>query len=59
MSKWFTASMLALNLAKMNVITFIINNSPWYPLSADYDNKYIAESVSTKFIGLQIDDHQN
>jgi hypothetical protein len=51
--------MLALNLAKMNIIKFIMNNSPQYPLSSDYIEKYVAESVNTKFTGLQIDDHLN
>lgn len=41
MNKWFTANKLALNLDKINIITFITNNSPWYDLNTGYDTKYI------------------
>jgi hypothetical protein len=58
-SKWFTANKLALNLDKTNIIKFITNNSPQYALSIGENGKYIAESVNTKFLGLQIDNHLN
>jgi hypothetical protein len=59
MSKWFAGNKLALNLDKTNIIKFITNNSPQYALSIGYNGKYIQESVSTKFLGLQIDNHLN
>jgi hypothetical protein len=49
MSKWFAANKLALNLDKTN-IKFITNNTPQYPLSNGYNDKYIEESVHTKFL---------
>jgi hypothetical protein len=58
-SKWFTANKLALNLDKTNIIKFITNNSPQYALSIGYDEKYVEESVYTKFLGLQTDNHLN
>jgi hypothetical protein len=59
MSKWFAANKLALNLDKINIIKFLTNNSPQCPLSIGYNDKYIEESVHTKFLGLQIDNHLN
>jgi hypothetical protein len=59
LSKWFTANKLALSLDKTNIITLIRNNSPQYPLSIGYNDKYTEESVNTKFLGLQIDNHLN
>jgi hypothetical protein len=57
MSKWFTANKLALNLDKTNIIQLITNNSQQYALSIGYNEEYIEESVNTKFLGLQIDNH--
>jgi hypothetical protein len=54
MSKWF-ANKLALNLDKTNIIKFTTINLPQCPLSIGYNDKYIKESVQTKFLGLQID----
>jgi hypothetical protein len=45
MSKWFAANKLALNLDKTNIITFITNNTPQYPLSIRYNDKYIEVST--------------
>jgi hypothetical protein len=59
MSKWFTANKLALNLDKTNTIKFVTNNSPQYALSIGCNGKYIQESVNTKFLGLQTDNHLN
>jgi hypothetical protein len=56
MSKWFTSNKLALNLDKTNVI---YNKSPQYDLKIGYDEKYIEESINTKFPGLQIDNYLN
>jgi hypothetical protein len=59
MSKWFTPNKLVLNLDKISIIKFIINKSPQYDLKIGYDEKYIEESINTKFFGLQIGDHMN
>jgi hypothetical protein len=59
MSKWFTSNKLVLNLDKSNIIKFITDKSPQYDLKIGYDEKYIEESINTKFLGLQIDNHLN
>jgi hypothetical protein len=59
MSKWFAANKLALNLDKTNIIKFTTINLEQCPLSIGYNDKYIEESVQTKFLGLQIDNHLN
>jgi hypothetical protein len=56
-SKWFTSNKLALNLDKTNVIKSITNNLPQYSLSIGYNEKYMEESLNSKFLGLQIDNH--
>jgi hypothetical protein len=50
MSKWFTATKLALNLDKTNTIKFIRNNLPQFALSVGYDEKYVEESVNNKIL---------
>jgi hypothetical protein len=59
MSKWFAVNRLALNLDKTNIIKCITNNSPQYALNVAYNGTCIEESVNTKFLGLQIDNHLN
>jgi hypothetical protein len=59
MSKWFSAKKLFLDLDKTNVTEFITRDSPQYPLNIGYNDKYIGESVNTKFLGLQIGHHLN
>jgi hypothetical protein len=59
MGKWFAAIKLTLNLDKPDIIKFVRYNSPQFPISIEYDDKYIEESVHTKFLGLQIDSHLN
>jgi hypothetical protein len=59
MSKWFAANKLTLNLDKTNRIKFTTINLPQCPLSIEYDDKYIEESVHTKFLGLCIDNYLN
>jgi hypothetical protein len=39
---------------KTNIIKFIIYNSPQFLISVGYEDKYIEESVHTKFLGLQL-----
>ena len=45
MIKWFAANNLVLNLDKINVMKFIA-------LHFGYKEKYIVETVNTKFLGL-------
>jgi hypothetical protein len=59
MSKWFTSNKLVLNLDKSNIIKFITNKLPQYDLNIGYDEKYIEESINTKFLSLQIENHLN
>jgi hypothetical protein len=59
MNKWFTYNKLALNLDKTTIITFITSKLPQYDLRIGYDEKHIEESVNTKFLCLQIDNHLN
>jgi hypothetical protein len=46
-----------LNLDKTNIMKFITNNSPHCALCIDYRGNYIEETINTKFLGLQIDNH--
>jgi len=59
MIKWFAANNLVLNLDKMNVMKFITKNSSHSTLHFDYKEKYVEETVNTKFLGLKIDNHIN
>jgi len=59
MFKWFAAYNLILNLDKINIMKFITMNSSHPTLHIGYKEKYIKETVNTKFIGLQIDSHIN
>lgn len=58
MSIWFITCKLALNLDKMNIVKFVMNNSVQYSRSV-YDEKHIEESVNTKFLYWKIDNHLN
>jgi hypothetical protein len=53
----FTADKLVLNLDKTNIMKFLTNNSPQCALHIDYRGKYIEETINTKFLGLQVDNH--
>jgi hypothetical protein len=57
MSKWFTANKFVLNPDKTNIILSITNKSRQYDLNIGYDEKYIEESINTKSLSLQIDNH--
>jgi len=43
----------------MNVMKFVTKNSSHSTLHFGYKENYIEETVNTKFIGLQIDNHIN
>jgi hypothetical protein len=55
MSKCLIFNKLVLNLDETNIIKFITVCD----LKIGYDDKYIEESINTKFLGLQIDNHLN
>jgi hypothetical protein len=59
MSKWFTSNKFILNIDKTNIIKFVTDESSQCHLKIDYDEKYTEESINTKFLGLQIDNHLN
>jgi hypothetical protein len=57
MNEWFNANRLALNTDKINIMKFTKTNSPQYISNICCNGKYIEESVNTKYLGLQIDNH--
>jgi len=57
--KWFVANNVVLTLDKMNVMKFITKNSSHFTLHVGYKEKYVEETVNTKFLGLPIDNHIN
>jgi hypothetical protein len=59
MSKWFPGNKLFLNEDKTNVIHFITECSPQFPLNIGYNDKHIEDVVNTKFLGLQSDNYSN
>jgi len=59
MIKWFAANSLVLNLDTTNIMKFIIKDSSQSTLHFGYKKMYIEETVNTKFLGLQIDNHIN
>jgi hypothetical protein len=59
MSEWFTSNKLGLNLNEAKAMTFITNKSPEYEIKIGYDENYTAESINTKFLGLQIYNNLN
>jgi hypothetical protein len=48
-----------INLNKMNIMKFITKNSSHSTLHIGYKEKYIEETVNTKFLGLQTDNNIN
>jgi hypothetical protein len=59
MIKWFAANTLVLNVDKINTMKFVTRNSSHSTLHFGYKEKYTEETVNTKFLGLQIDNHIN
>jgi hypothetical protein len=59
MIKWFAANNLVLTLDKMNIIKLKTKNSSQSTLRIGYKEKYIEDTVNTKFLGLPIDNHIN
>jgi hypothetical protein len=59
MIEWFSANKLVPNLEKTNIMKFVMNNSPHCALNIGYKDKYIEETVNSKFLGLHLDNHLN
>jgi hypothetical protein len=59
MIEWFAANKLGLNLEKTNIMKFVTSNSPHYALTIGYKDKYIEETVNSKCLGLDLDNHLN
>ena len=47
------------NLGKTNILKFITKNSSHSTLHIGYKEKYIEDTVNTKFLGSQIDNDIN
>jgi len=59
MIKLFAANKLVLNLDKTDIMQFITKDTTHSTLCIGYTEKYIEETVNTKFLGLQTDNHLN
>jgi hypothetical protein len=59
MIEWFLANKLVLNLEKTNIMKFGMNNSSHCALNIGYKDKYIEETVNSKFFCLHLDNHLN
>ena len=57
--KWFAAVNLVLNLDKIDVMKFITKKLSHPSLHIGYKEKYLEETVKTKYLGLQNDNHLN
>jgi hypothetical protein len=57
--KWFAANKLVLNLDKTNITQFVTKDTTHTTLCIGYTQKYIEETVNTKFLGLKTDNHLN
>lgn len=57
MSKGVSSNKAGLDLGKRNITIFIANNSPHLPLNSAYSDEYTEESIKTKFLCLQVDNH--
>jgi len=57
MIKWFSANKLVLSLDKTNIMKVITKSSSHSTVRIGSKEKYIAEVVNTKFLGLQNDNH--
>jgi hypothetical protein len=59
MSKLFTANKLALNLDEQSMIKCITNHTRQYPFNFRYNDKYMEDSVNTKFLVFHFGNHLN
>ena len=58
-NRWFKANQLVLNLTKTNIIKFSPSHFFQPQLIIEHNNTTISEVPSTKFLGVQIDNHLN
>jgi hypothetical protein len=59
MIEWFAANKLVLNVEKTIVMKFVTSNSPHCALTVGCKDKYIEETVNSKFLGLHVHNHLN
>jgi hypothetical protein len=59
MIEWFAANKLILNLENTNIMKVVTKNMPHCALTIGYKDKYVEEVVSTKFLGIRLDNHLN
>jgi hypothetical protein len=59
MIEWFSANKLVLDPKKTNIMKYVTNNSPHCALNIGHKDKYIEETVNSKFLGLHLDNHLN
>ena len=52
LNKWFAATLLSLNLKKIQYIWFMTKNTPINEISISYNNTSILNTTNTKFLGL-------
>ena len=57
--KWLAANNLVLSLDILKIMKFITKNSVYSTFLIGYKEKYVEETLNTKFIGLHIDNHIN
>ena len=55
LNTWFTLSLLSLNFDKTKFIHFKTKNTRSLDIRVEYDNRFIANTYFTRFIGLTID----
>jgi len=59
MIKWFVAYNLVLNFDETNIKKFITKKSSHSTLHIGYTENYVEETMNTKLLCLQIDNHIN
>lgn len=59
MNEWFHANKLALNVDKTSAVKFSTHNSAQVSYSIRLNGTHLKESISTKFLGLELDNHLN
>jgi hypothetical protein len=57
MIEWFAANKSVLNLEKTSILKSVTSNSPHCALTICYKDKYIEETVNSKFLCLHSDNH--
>jgi hypothetical protein len=55
LNTWFTLNLLSLNFEKTNFFHFKTKNTRGLDIKVEYDNRFIANTYFTRFLGLTID----